>query len=321
MRTNAMHTNKRNIVSASRVSLGASGLALSLCLSACGSTQIAGTNNAGNEKEDGLLGGESKPNAAEIIPKEQKRQISADARADFEKANARYQDAKKSGGSLSVIECHTVASAFKSAADENPSLLEARFDQGAVLAECGNEDDAVKIWEGMKYGPAIANLGYIAWKNGETGKAESLFSKAIEVDPLHTVEARNNLAQILRDKARTADASTKKQYVQQAVSNLRTVLAIDSNNLRAFSTLAFIYYDMNMLEMAKLVGQQAINKADEIATGKFAEEKVEEAAEGKAGKGGGKKAKKEKKDSGGDDEGGKLAKEVNVKEEGTGVTV
>ncbi len=49
---------------------------------------------------------------------------------------------------------------------------------------------------------------------------------------------------------------------------------------------------MNMLEMAKLVGNQAVAKADEIATGKFAEEKVEEAAEGKAGKG--KKAKKEK---------------------------
>ena len=72
------------------------------------------------------------------------------------------------------------------------------------------------------------------------------------------------------------------------MSNLRTVLALDSNNLQAFSTLAFIYYDMNMLEMAKLVGNQAIKKADEIATGKFEEEKVEEANEkaaGKAGKG------------------------------------
>ena len=135
-------------------------------------------------------------------------------------------------------------------------------------------------------------------------RAESLFSRAIDEDPLHTVEARNNLAQILRDKAHAAsDPADKKAYVGKAVSNLRTVLALDSNNLQAFSTLAFIYYDMNMLEMAKLVGNQAIKKADEIATGKFEEEKVEEAAEGhKAGKG--KKAKKEKKESS-DDEGGK----------------
>ena len=120
-------------------------------------------------------------------------------------------------------------------------------------------------------------------------------------DPLHSVEARNNIAQILRDKARKASSSEeKKSYVGQAVSNLRTVLALDSNNLQAFSTLAFIYYDMNMLEMAKLVGNQAIKKAEEIATGKFEEEKVEEASEGKAaggkGKGKGAKGGKEKAD-------------------------
>src|SRR6185437_7379194 len=218
-------------------------------------------------------------------------------------------------------ECSSVSDAFKSVADSNPGLLEARFNQGAVLSECGREDEAQRVWRGMtNYGPAITNLGYAAWKRGERGEAESDFNHAIQVDPLHTVEARNNLAQILRDKARRASGDEKKQYVAQAVSNLRTALALDSNNLQAFSTLAFIYYDMNMLEMAKLVGNQAIAKADEIATGKFAEEKVDEAAEG--GKGAkGKKGKKAKKEGGGDDdEGGKLAKEVDVKEEGTGVT-
>jgi tetratricopeptide (TPR) repeat protein len=307
MRTNIMKLN----VIALGFSLAAAGLA------ACASTQLAGTTKA--EKENEMLPGENKPNAAEIIPKEAKRQVSADARADFEKATKQYADAKKSGGSISGSECRSVASAFKSAADENPNLYEARFNQGAVLAECGNEDDAIKIWEGMpKYGPAVANLGYVAWKNGDTGKAESLFSRAIEVDPLHSVEARNNLAQILRDKAHRSDGAEKKQYIQTAVSNLRTVLAIDSNNLQAFSTLAFIYYDMNMLEMAKLVGNQAIKKADEIATGKFEEEKVaagDDAAEGKGkGKGKGKKGKGDKDD----DEPG--VKSVDVREAGTGVT-
>ena len=36
------------------------------------------------------------------------------------------------------------------------------------------------------YGPAITNLGYIAWKSGEPAEAESLFKRAIEDDPLHT---------------------------------------------------------------------------------------------------------------------------------------
>jgi len=303
------------------------GVGLGLSVLGCGGTQTPAPKNAGNE-ETGLMGGEatehdtiSKAGAEQLIPKEKKRAISADQRADFDKAMQRYEAAKKSGG-VSGSECSSVSDAFKQVADSSPGLPEARFNQGAVLAECGRQEDAARIWQGLKYGPAIANLGYMAWKRGEPMEAESLFNKAIESDPLHSVEARNNLAQILRDKARHASSmEEKKRYVGLAVNNLRTVLALDSNNLQAFSTLAFIYYDMNMLEMAKLVGNQAINKADEIATGKFAEEKVEEAAEGKAGKGGGKKAKKEKKDSGGDDEGGKLAKEVNVKEEGTGVTV
>jgi tetratricopeptide (TPR) repeat protein len=312
------HMNTRCIVGLGSLGLGSLGLCL--VLTGCASTQSPSANLAAGDKSDDAILGESKPGAEQIIPKEAKRQISADARADFQKATERYQAAKKSGG-LSGSECRSVASAFKSAADENPNLLEARFNQGAVLAECGNEDDAAKIWEGMKYGPAIANLGYLAWKNGDIGRAESLFTRAIEADPLHTVEARNNLAQILRDKAHRADDSaSKKQYVGQAVSNLRTVLALDSNNLQAFSTLAFIYYDMNMLEMAKLVGNQAIKKADEIATGKFEEEKVEEAGEGKGGKGAKKSKAKEKKESSGDEEGGKLAKEVNVREAGTGVT-
>lgn len=292
----------------------------------CGSSPPPKAKHASNaDEETGTMGGEatdhdtiSKAGAAELIPKEKKRAISEDQRAEFEKAMQRYAAAKKSG-SLSGGECSSVSDAFKSVADSNPGLLEARFNQGAVLAECGRENDAQRIWRGMtNYGPAITNLGYAAWKRGERGEAESDFQRAVQVDPLHTVEARNNLAQILRDKARRASGDEKKQYVAQAVSNLRTALALDSNNLQAFSTLAFIYYDMNMLEMAKLVGNQAIAKADEIATGKFAEEKVEEAAEGKAGKG--KKGKKEKKDSSDETEGGKLAKEVNVREEGTGVT-
>ncbi len=310
------------------------GLALTLMLAGCGAetpkpkAKTAVDNDqvigGGGESETGLGGGGGKVNAEQILPKAKKREISADQHDAFEKAMARYVSAKKSGG-LAGGECSSVADGFKNAAEGTPVLLEALFNEGAVLQECGREDEAIKIWQGMsegrtKYGPAITNLGYIAWKNNEPGRAEQLFTRAIEADPLHTVEARNNLAQILRDKARHASsADEKKQYVGQAVSHLRTVLALDSNNLQAFSTLAFIYYEMNMLEMAKLVGNQAIKKADEIATGKFEEEKAEEAAEGKAG-GKGKK-KEKKKDSGKDsEEDGKLAKEVDVREAGTGVT-
>lgn len=324
MKTHNMKAEKRAMTGLTNglVMSLALGMGLAPALVGCGGEQKPSAKTAATEKneDEGGLMGERKTGAEQLIPKEKKRQITADQRAEFEKAMKRYDSAKKSGG-LSGSECGSVADAFKDAADDNPGLLEARFNQGAVLAECGREDEAVRVWQNLKYGPAIANMGYLAWKKGNTSEAESLFNRAIEVDPLHTVEARNNLAQILRDKARKAGSNDeKRQYVGQAVSNLRTVLALDSNNLQAFSTLAFIYYDMNMLEMAKLVGNQAIKKAEEIATGKFEEEKAEEAAEGKGGKGKGKGKGKEAKKEGGDDEGGKLAKEVNVREAGTGVT-
>ena len=307
--------------------LTVSGATLALALAGCASTGGTKTAREPLPDEEGKGGAAvteretiSTKNAEQIIPKEKKRNISADARADFEKAMKRYQDARKDDG-LSRSECSSVSDAFKRVADDNPGLVEARFNQGAVLYECGRDDEAARIWDGLKYGPAITNLGYIAWKNNEAGRAESLFKRAIDEDPLHSVEARNNMAQIQRDKARKASSSEEKRnYVAQAVSNLRTVLALDSNNLQAFSTLAFIYYDMNMLEMAKLVGNQAIKKAEEIATGKFEEEKVEEAndkAAGKAGKGA--KGKKDKAEKKGDEEEAAKPKEIG-REAGTGVT-
>ena len=318
-----MTVKKRNLALISPLSAF---LAVGL-LAGCGGTQTPPAENAasGNEEvkdnsvpEKGLSGSAAPKLAGgeAIVPKAAKRSISDEDRAEFEKVLARYTAARKAGKVEG--ECDSLSRSFAKLAESSPGLVEARFNQGAVLQECGREDEAVRIWDTMpKYGPAITNLGYVAWRKGDNSRAESLFNHAVEVDPLHTIEARNNLAQILRDKARRASSDgDKKAYVNQAVTHLRTVLALDSDNLQAFATLAFVYYDLNMLEMAKLVGNQAIKKGEEIATGKFDEEKTETTG----GEKGGKKGRKGKKaaESGGDD--GKLAKEDNVQGEGTGYT-
>jgi len=41
---------------------------------------------------------------------------------------------------------------------------------------------------------------------------------------------------------------------------------------RAYAGLCFIYFDLDLPEAAKLVGAQAIKRAQEIATGKFEDE-------------------------------------------------
>src|SRR4051812_3164836 len=81
-------------------------LALAVSLAACGAEQKPSSKTAASadDGEGGGLMGESKPGAEQLIPKEKKRQITEDQRAEFAKAMQRYESAKKSGG-LSGSEC------------------------------------------------------------------------------------------------------------------------------------------------------------------------------------------------------------------------
>ena len=87
------------------------GACLALALAGCASTGGTKTAQEPLPDEEGKGGAAvteretiSRGGAEQIIPKEKKRNISADARADFEKAMKRYQDAKKGDG-LSRSEC------------------------------------------------------------------------------------------------------------------------------------------------------------------------------------------------------------------------
>jgi tetratricopeptide (TPR) repeat protein len=254
-----------------------------------------------------------------ITRKPTERQITEDQKADYDKAVASYLKAKKAG-SVPGPDCSSVASGFRKVADRVPALLEARSNEAAVDLECGKKDEAVSIWEKLAGGakpfaPALANLGYVAWQGGNKSNAESLFKRSIQADPLiGSIAARINMAQIYRDRARTATGADKKALNDGAVKELRRVLALDGNSLQAYAGLCFIYYDLDLPEAAKLVGAQAIKRAEEIATGKFEEEgAVSDDSSKKAKKGKGKKEEAKEK------EGEKTAQETPV--EGTGYTV
>jgi len=227
------------------------------------------------------------------------RQATEDQKADFEKAAADYQNAKKNGP-LSPGDCSSLANAFRKLADKAPALLEARNNEATIYLECGRKDEAVSIWNSLAngakpYAPALANLGYLAWQGGTKSNAESLFNRSVQADPLiGSIFARINLAQIMREQARAASEGQKKALNDQAVRHLRTVLALDGNNLQAYAGLTYIYFDLGLPEAAKLVGAQAIKRAKEIATGKFEDEST--AAEEVAKKGKKGKSKREKEE-------------------------
>ncbi len=272
-----------------------------------GRTPLPDEEGEGWQPGEKTSGGSADIGAADIpiTKKKSGRQVTEDVKADFEKAAADYQTAKKNGP-LSPSDCSSLASTFKKLADKNPVLLEARNNEATIYFECGRKDEAISIWnrlanDSKPYAPALANLGYLAWQSGNKANAESLFNRAVQADPLGgSIFARVNLAQIMREQARTASGEQKKALNDQAVRHLRTVLALDGNSLQAYAGLTYIYFDLGLPDAAKLVGAQAIKRAKEIATGKFEDESVapeETAKKGKKGRAA-KKDKAEDKEEG-----------------------
>jgi Flp pilus assembly protein TadD len=295
--------------------IGASALGLLLggCAGSKGATK-EGKAPLPDEESEGWQPGQKTPGAGQsadvgpeipLAKKKSGRQVTEDVKADFEKAAADYQTAKRNGP-LSPSDCGSLSSTFRKLADKNPTLLEARNNEATIYFECGRKDEAISIWNSLAngakaYAPALANLGYLAWQGGNKANAESLFNRAVQTDPLGgSIFARINLAQIMREQARVANGDQKKTLNDQAVRHLRTVLALDGNNLQAYAGLTYIYFDLGLPEAAKLVGAQAIKRAKEIATGKFEDESTaaeEVAKKGKKGKAA-KKEKAEDKDEG-----------------------
>ena len=303
--------------------------ALALLAGGCAGQKAAQKSDKGPiaEEEEGWTPGKEPPKAgagaasastgAADIPLTKKklsgRQVTEDQKADFEKAAADYQAAKRKG-SLTPGDCGSLAGTFKKLADKVPAMLEARNNEATIYLECGRKDEAVTIWNSLAngakpYAPALANLGYLAWQSGNKANAESMFNRSVQADPLiGSIFARINLAQIMREQARTASEGQKKSLNDQAVRHLRTVLALDGNSLQAYAGLTYIYFDLGLPEAAKLVGAQAIKRAREIATGKFEDEST--AAEETAKKGKKVKAKKDKDEAKeGKEEGAKGAAE------------
>jgi len=205
-----------------------------------------------------------------------KRDISDAQQKEFDEIVSRWETSRREG--TFKRNCSSIATSFGALASDHPTLVEARHNQAAVMYECGQQQEAMKIWDQLANGPkpyaaALAQLGYMSYQQGDHARAEALFLRSVEADKqLGSVSARLNLAQILREKARrTSSAEDKSRYYKEAQDHLRTVLAVDGNNLPAYASLCYLYYDREppLYEMVRLVGTQAIWRAEEIATGKY----------------------------------------------------
>lgn len=188
----------------------------------------------------------------------------AEAKAQFAEIYAKYE-AAKADGSLSEPECKSIAKGFDDVYKSNKrSMLVARFNVGALWAECGDMEKATKVYTELgdkNFHLALNNLGVIAWKKGETKKALDLFAKSVDADKKQAFAARNNLAAAHRD--RYADKLNQKDF-DVAEKQIQNVLAVDTSNKSAYENLARLYYDRGRLKdqsylvLSNLVVTQAL---------------------------------------------------------------
>jgi hypothetical protein len=223
-------------------------------------------------------GGLSGPVEAPLIArKPTDRQVTEEQKADYEKAVVDYMKAKK-GGTIPGEDCSKVASAFRRLADQVPALLEARSNEAAVDLECGKKGEAVSIWKRLSaaakpFAPALANLGYVAGRAGTSPTRSRSSSVRFRLIPgAAPSQPASTWPRFTANGLVSRAAPKRSRSTTAAVKELRRVLAVDGNSLQAYAGLCFIYFDLDLPEAAKLVGAQAIKRAQEIATGKFEDE-------------------------------------------------
>lgn len=251
------------------------GLALLLAATAVGGCATTGTPVAkGDEDEAAAAKNETapKPPSSEKIqeakqeqakkPKVEGPKISASAKAEFEAAVKKWETAKASKTGIDTSNCKGLASSF-SRISEPALTAQAHFNAGTILEGCGYDKDAESEYHAAlsanpAYGPAMANLGEMYYKQNNPTTAKSWFEKAIEADPAHSGAAFANLGAIEYTQGRqTGDRS----LYTQAISHLRRALAIDAYDIRAYSILALVYYtiaenDKSKLDLATLTCHQ-----------------------------------------------------------------
>ncbi len=187
------------------------------------------------------------------------------AKDDFAAVAQRYSAAKQRGA-LAKGTCDELSKAFDSVYKKyGAQMAVAKFNSGAVWEECGDTEQAEKIYEELvrdvpKYDLAYNNLGVIYWNRKQEGRALEQFKKAVAAN-ITTRAPRNNLAAALRNKY--ADSPQQPDF-DAAEKHIQTVLAVDSANRLAYENLARLYYDRGRLKdksyllLADLVVTQAI---------------------------------------------------------------
>lgn len=192
-------------------------------------------------------------------------EISEKAKETFKEAVEEFKKHEQAGN-WDADSCKRVADMFRDASKEQKNgLPTAIFNAGLVYERCGNDGEAKSMFKKAlqmepNYSSPRIMLANYAYREGNVSLAEKMYADAIKGAPLalETVEAYVNLAHIQRKRK----SGNRKVNLKEALRNLRRALAIDSQNMEAFTEMAYLHLDMaeqdkNKLTFAEVVCVQA----------------------------------------------------------------
>jgi tetratricopeptide (TPR) repeat protein len=168
--------------------------------------------------------------------------------------------------------CDDVAEKFVSAG--KGKRADAFFNAGAVYLKCNKADDAERHFRKAlevdpNHAPSIGGLGEIALRAGKRDEAERLFRQAVAKDVrLEVTAAYVNLAWMqYQQMLRTQVPATRQQLETEALGNLQRSLAIDNDNVAAYTVMALIFMEgadrnRNRLDVAELLISEGKKRND-----------------------------------------------------------
>jgi tetratricopeptide (TPR) repeat protein len=201
------------------------------------------------------------------VPEGPKREVSEDATSDYKGALAFFNQKDGDKKSWGDGECRRSAENFESVARSHPELVEAQYMAALSYHRCGMVSEAQKGYEATlrakpNHAPSLSNLGQIYFAAGKTDAAKQNWNKAIELYPKLVAAYVNRAALKLEEMRTTKEASKWAQLDQEAQRDLSTALAVDSENIRAYTVYAMVFMEgrkknKNRLDLAKLLMDEA----------------------------------------------------------------
>jgi tetratricopeptide (TPR) repeat protein len=207
----------------------------------------------------------SENTAAEAAPK---RDVSKDARKDYESALQLFSTTDKARG-WNEAACRQSADRFTSVIRAHKELVEAQYMVGLSYHRCGLHGDAEQAYQQAirikpNHGASLSNLGDLYHRAGKVDEARQYWDSAIKANG-KLVGARINVATLELEQMRRINNpkdATWKKLEEDARFNLSNVLGVDSENVAAYTVYGLVYMEgwqanKNRLDLAKLLLDEA----------------------------------------------------------------